>query len=728
MKKHFLLTKTLLVALLCLVGQSVWGAVQVTETYDFGSFITANGTANLTVTGSDIAQSGTSAKVGNVKVINNLVAGGKTLDLKGRFAVDYQYNAGSKIRFIWRSSTNAYQHGLAGNWNGNGTADPQGAARFSILNLKSGDKITLTYAKQSGKAADPYTCNGSILTDVAVDVALSSGTEYTVASDGNVDLYFTNNNFAISKIVIKTTGNETVSNPTFSVTGVFNKTRKVTISAGVSDAANSVTTYYTIDGTTPTTSSPNSFTSSSKEITVGEGAESESTVTVKAISVSSTSAASDVASSSVTVGTMVSLSAPTLMVSEMYNSGAGIYNPHYSFSSNQSSVIGNPSVTYTYSIDGVDKGTATGFNATASGKVIVTANAEGYSSASTAEQDFVGGNYIISKTYDFTEPVKTDFTAAEQSSPSGGTAQSINNTGCTFYNLANLTKTFWEGATLNGFVLAVGTTQGKTQGVYTRGGAGSIAFTISEGQIIYTTAYNRTGNATGDPKSFITEYSTGNEVLAIPQYYLVYNSSIFTPVPATVPATLGTNGYATFASPYALDLTTANLPSGVTAYKASVSGTTVTFTALDQTVPANTGVLLKGTGTVNIPVAATGTAVESNDFLVNDGGATFAGNDSYYYFGLLKDTDPLTFRKFDPSATAIPADKAYLKVLKSSVDATARGLEFVFDDEVTSIGEELRVKSEEFAPAAEFYDLQGRKVAQPTKGLYIVNGKKVVLK
>ncbi len=195
-----------------------------------------------------------------------------------------------------------------------------------------------------------------------------------------------------------------------------------------------------------------------------------------------------------------------------------------------------------------------------------------------------------------------------------------------------------------------------------------------------------------------------------------------------LPVTLGSNGYATFASPYALDLTTANLPSGVTAYKASVSGTTVTFTALNQTVPANTGVLLKGTGTVNIPVAATGTAVEGNDFLVNEGGATFAGDASYYYFGLVKDSNPLTFRKFDPNATAIPADKAYLKVSKSSVDASARGLEFVFDDEVTSIGEELRVKSEEFAPAAEFYDLQGRKVAQPQKGLYIVNGRKVVVK
>ena len=194
-----------------------------------------------------------------------------------------------------------------------------------------------------------------------------------------------------------------------------------------------------------------------------------------------------------------------------------------------------------------------------------------------------------------------------------------------------------------------------------------------------------------------------------------------------LPATLGSNGYATFASPYALDLTTANLPSDVTAYKANVSGTTVTFTALNQTVPANTGVLLRGTGTVNIPVAATGTTVEGNDFLVNEGGTAFAGDASYYYFGLVKNSDPLTFRKFDPSDTAIPADKAYLKVLKGSVDA-ARGLEFVFDDDVTSIGEELRVKSEEFAPAAEFYDLQGRKVAQPQKGLYIVNGRKVVVK
>ena len=76
------------------------------------------------------------------------------------------------------------------------------------------------------------------------------------------------------------------------------------------------------------------------------------------------------------------------------------------------------------------------------------------------------------------------------------------------------------------------------------------------------------------------------------------------------------------------------------------------------------------------------------------------------------------------SATgAIAAHKAYLEA-----DGTTAPEFFGLDGETTSISEELRVKSEEFAPAAAVYDLQGRRVAQPTKGLYIVNGKKVVIK
>jgi hypothetical protein len=194
---------------------------------------------------------------------------------------------------------------------------------------------------------------------------------------------------------------------------------------------------------------------------------------------------------------------------------------------------------------------------------------------------------------------------------------------------------------------------------------------------------------------------------------------------AAVPAILGTNGYATFASAYPLDLTTANLPTGLTAYKASVSGTTVTFTELNQTVPANTGVLLQGEASESykIPVVASGTAVTENAFLVNEGGTTFTGDVDYYYFGLKKNT--LTFGTFDPSSVAIPASKAYLKVLKSSIVGGAR-LNISFGDDNTTGVADVRSKMADVRGG--YYNLSGQRVDQPQKGLYIVNGKKVIVK
>ena len=52
------------------------------------------------------------------------------------------------------------------------------------------------------------------------------------------------------------------------------------------------------------------------------------------------------------------------------------------------------------------------------------------------------------------------------------------------------------------------------------------------------------------------------------------------------------------------------------------------------------------------------------------------------------------------------------------------------DGETTSLSEELRVKSEEFVTTTEWYSLDGRRLSgKPTqKGVYINNGKKVVIK
>ena len=174
-------------------------------------------------------------------------------------------------------------------------------------------------------------------------------------------------------------------------------------------------------------------------------------------------------------------------------------------------------------------------------------------------------------------------------------------------------------------------------------------------------------------------------------------------------------------------MTLANLPEGVTAYKAAVTGTTVKFTALDQTVLANTGILLEGPAseTVNIPVATNGNDLSDNDFLVNTTGGTFDAESGCTYFGMMKATtasDPIVFGIFNPVSVAIPANKAYLKVGTTE----ARSLSVVFDDGNTTGIADISSKAD--AISGEYFDLQGRKVAQPTKGLYIVNGKKYVVK
>ena len=65
----------------------------------------------------------------------------------------------------------------------------------------------------------------------------------------------------------------------------------------------------------------------------------------------------------------------------------------------------------------------------------------------------------------------------------------------------------------------------------------------------------------------------------------------------------------------------------------------------------------------------------------------------------------------------VPAGKAYLT-------APAAGRDFIgFGTETTGIKNVESVKGE-----GEVYNLKGQRVAAPTKGLYVVDGKKVVLK
>lgn len=69
-----------------------------------------------------------------------------------------------------------------------------------------------------------------------------------------------------------------------------------------------------------------------------------------------------------------------------------------------------------------------------------------------------------------------------------------------------------------------------------------------------------------------------------------------------------------------------------------------------------------------------------------------------------------------------PVGKAYL-ALKSN---PAPWLSIIGDDDDTTDINVVRSETEEVKGV--FYDLSGRHVENPTKGIFIVNGKKVVIK
>ena len=189
---------------------------------------------------------------------------------------------------------------------------------------------------------------------------------------------------------------------------------------------------------------------------------------------------------------------------------------------------------------------------------------------------------------------------------------------------------------------------------------------------------------------------------------------------STVSATITEAGYATFSSEYPLDLTTANTPSGLTAYyvnESNVTKSNASFTAINQTVAAGEGILLKGAaGTYNIKVAASGTALADNALVATDGNSVAAGN---YVFAYNKTTYADAGFYILSSATTVAKGKAYLD--GSKVPASVKALSIVVDGEATGIAApEVAEKAEEGV----LYNLNGQVVTEDYKGIVIKNGKK----
>lgn len=198
-----------------------------------------------------------------------------------------------------------------------------------------------------------------------------------------------------------------------------------------------------------------------------------------------------------------------------------------------------------------------------------------------------------------------------------------------------------------------------------------------------------------------------------PDAYSAYCTSV------TVPLTISDAGYATFCSTSALDFSDVD---DVTAYTASLSGSTVTFNKVTGSVPAGTGLLLKGAAdTYNIPVVASSTTDVSGNKLVGVTAATEIDGTSGNFFVLKKVGENVGFYKVNNAAYTVRANTAYLNA------EGAGAKDFIgFDDDETTAIDNLTIS--QFVKNAPVYNLAGQKVSNSYKGIVIVNGKKYINK
>ena len=208
-----------------------------------------------------------------------------------------------------------------------------------------------------------------------------------------------------------------------------------------------------------------------------------------------------------------------------------------------------------------------------------------------------------------------------------------------------------------------------------------------------------------------------------------------TEIPAQATVTLSKKGYATFYDSkrsYAL-------PEGVKAYiVTAATQDALTYEELNGAINAGTAVMLESQDKKGGDIMLTSVNMPSAYYIpVNllkgsdEATTTTADEDSWFYklsFGPSNTELSNTFGWFwgaaDGAAFQIEAHRAWLAVPK--VGQSAPAFSYILSGEATGIDASL-VNSEQ-RTVNSVYDLQGRKVANPTKGLYIHNNKKVIIK
>ena len=200
--------------------------------------------------------------------------------------------------------------------------------------------------------------------------------------------------------------------------------------------------------------------------------------------------------------------------------------------------------------------------------------------------------------------------------------------------------------------------------------------------------------------------------------YYQFEEAAEYPNTITFNAAQGINGVshiATFSAPFATII-----PEGVKAYYVSAKGTEATMTAIEaEAIPANQGVILtseSGAAATMVPAASETAATITGNQLGHSAGAakSLTAGDGYI---LGNGSEGTAF--YPCKAGSLPINKAYLLG-----NGESSAIVMNFGNAVTGINT-IAAPASAKAP---IFDLSGRRVVKATKGLYIQNGKKIIVK
>lgn len=414
-------------------------------------------------------------------------------------------------------------------------------------------------------------------------------------------------------------------------------------------------------------------------------------------------------------------------------------NGVYTIASNQSAILGAPTATIHYQIDGGSEQTSTNasvnVNIATDGTLTYWLTADGYGATAPADETvYAPRAYATTTTLNFC------------TNSTGSAAWAYGNV--TNYDMSTITvttvntdRTYYKyldqsNNVIGDGMLAVSAENGGQSWRIDKNSAGVHPYYKTEyvvllgmeaGQLIQiaaTSAPSSTSNLTVVPAATYTGTYTytatadGEVIFSLAKDVQLKTIKL---CETSVSKTISNAGWATYCSPYALDLSNATGLTGAYIVTGGENGVLTKTPVMNGTVPANTGLLLKGNeGTATIPVVASGDAsnVTGNKLVGVTAETKIDANTGYV---LLKENNVLRFYKNNNDFT-LGANTAYLPVNFDQTVA-ARASYLLFDD-MTGISQ---VAGSEVKKNGAIYNLNGQRVSNPTKGIYIIDGVKVAM-